>query len=129
MTTTATTDASETQHFYESHTGLHVNKRSTREDMERQDEQEEDLRTEAHEMDSQETLKTKVATAAESKAQTLGTQLHAPNEDPSIHVTSDTTHHQYPDPPERACCAANAGDPARFPAEYVLLALAASNAA
>jgi len=42
---------------------------------------------------------------------------------------SDTTHHQYPDPPERACCAANAGDPPRFPAEYVLLALAASNAA
>lgn len=35
---------------------------------------------------------------------------------------------QYPEPPLKACCAVNAGDPTRLPAEYVLLALAASNA-
>ena len=36
--------------------------------------------------------------------------------------------HQYPEPPLNACCALKAGEPARLPAEYVLLALAKSNA-
>jgi len=36
--------------------------------------------------------------------------------------------HQYPDEAAVACCAPKAGDPSRLPFEYVLDALAESNA-
>jgi len=48
------------------------------------------------------------------------------NQDPLSHTSKKFC--QYPEPPERACCAAKAGEPAKLPTEYVLLALAASNA-